>query len=80
MAAIGTTLHGRAMPKQMTFRRLKMAETCTNYASHVSGKDIQNRNSILGQILRARRMTPAARPKHRKSYRVILNTLKVTFS
>ena len=41
------------MPKQMTLRRLEMAETRINYASHASGKDIQNRDSILGEILRA---------------------------
>ena len=53
MAAIGTTWAGHAMPKQMTLRRLEMAETRTNYAPHVSGKHIQNRDSIHCQILQA---------------------------
>ena len=57
------------MPRQMTLQRLEMAQTRTNYASHVSGKDILIRNSVQGENVRARRMTPAARPKHRKNHR-----------
>ena len=44
------------MPKQMTVRRLEIAETRTNYALQVSGKDIItkfDKDSIHGEILRA---------------------------
>ena len=46
VVAIGTEWTGRATPKQMTFRWLKIAATRTNYASRVLVNDIQNRHSI----------------------------------
>ena len=48
---------------------VEMADTRTNYAPHVSGKDITNKDSIHGESLRAGRVMPAAKPKTRKSHR-----------
>ena len=49
VAAIATTCAGQAQ----TNDRLEMAETRTNYAPHVSGKDITSKDSIHGETLRA---------------------------
>ena len=48
LAAIGTTWVGHAQTNDLPM--VEVAETRTNYAPHVSGKDIQNRNSMYGQI------------------------------